>query len=104
MKPLFAFCGPIGSGKSSVSRAFAQVIGSAWNSFGATVREIAAERGLPLNRESLQEIGAAEVSKNRITFCRRVIDRAGADPRQGIVIDGLRHIDILEELRRAGAP
>jgi len=99
MKYAFAFCGPIGSGKSSVSKLFATTIDAGWNSFGSTVKEIAIERGLPTNREGLQSLGAQLVKEERSAFCRRVVAKATYGRGSTIVIDGLRHIDIAMELQ-----
>jgi dephospho-CoA kinase len=104
MKTTFAFCGPIGSGKSNVSKSFATQISAGWNSFGTTVREVALERGLPTNRESLQDLGAKLVQRERSLLCRRAIGKAMNVPGSPTVIDGLRHIDILEELRLVVSP
>jgi dephospho-CoA kinase len=104
MKHVFAFSGPIGSGKSSVSKLFAAKILAAWNSFGTTVKEVAEERGLATDRESLQRLGAMLVKEDRNSFCRRVVTKATNDKDRAIVIDGLRHIDVLKELRVVVSP
>jgi dephospho-CoA kinase len=104
MKHTFAFCGPIGSGKSSVSKLFAMRVGAIWNSFGTTVREIALERRLPTNRESLQNLGALLVKDERSSFCSRVIGKTTSGSAGAGVIDGLRHIGVLDELRRDISP
>jgi dephospho-CoA kinase len=99
MNTAFAFCGPIGSGKSSVSKAFAARIGAGWNSFGNTVKQIVDEAGLPLTRETLQRVGEELVQKNPTEFCNRVISGAQLGSATPVVIDGIRHISILELLR-----
>jgi dephospho-CoA kinase len=104
MNTLFAFSGPIGSGKSDVSKLFAEQIGAKRNSFGSTVREIAVERGLSINRVGLQSLGAFLVASERDGFCRRVVSIALNNPASPIVIDGLRHIEILMELKRIVSP
>jgi dephospho-CoA kinase len=106
MSVAFAFCGSIGSGKSAVSRRFANRFAGAWNSFGNTVKLIATERAIEPSRENLQQIGAALVETEPENFCRRVL--AGATDSQGssemIVIDGVRHRSILDHLRRLFTP
>lgn len=104
MNTLFVFSGPIGSGKSDVSRSFSGKINAPRNSFGATVREIATERGLPVSRTELQSLGADLVASDRNRFCRRVVAIALNDLASPVVIDGLRHIDVLEELKRIVSP
>src|SRR5664280_1247613 len=99
MNKYFAFSGPIGSGKSSVSKLVASRIGAGWIGFGATVKEIAVERRFPIHREGLQILGAELVANERGLFCRRVIDGAMKSNKEVIVIDGLRHPEVLRELR-----
>jgi dephospho-CoA kinase len=104
MNTLFAFSGPIGSGKSDVSKRFAEIVGAKRNSFGSTVREIAIERGLPVSRGDLQALGALLVASERDGFCRRVVAIALNDLASPIVIDGLRHVEVLAELKRIVNP
>jgi dephospho-CoA kinase len=99
MERYFLFSGPIGSGKSSVSKLFASTIGAGWSGFGTVVKEIAVERQLPISREELQILGATLVRNERTSFCRRVITKATEACKNIAVIDGLRHVDVLEELR-----
>lgn len=104
MKPVFAFCGPIGSGKSSVSKLFAKQIGAKWNSFGSTVKEIAMERGIAISREQLQCLGALLIAEERVSFCKRVVASILGSVDDYAVVDGLRHLDILNELRSLTKP
>lgn len=99
MKPIFVFCGPIGSGKSSVSKIFAKQIGAKWNSFGSAAREIAQERRVANNREELQKLGAQLIENEREMFCKRVLSPVLGSGNEYGVIDGLRHADVLGELR-----
>jgi dephospho-CoA kinase len=100
MKQYFAFSGPIGSGKSSVSKLFASTMGAGWAGFGSTIKEIALERHLPINRQELQRLGAELVEKERASFCGQVIAKGSNEQKPLAVIDGLRHLSVLEELRR----
>lgn len=104
MNTIFTFCGPIGSGKSSVSKLFAAKVEAGWNSFGTTTREIAQERRLPVSREDLQRLGADLVANERDTFCRRVLNRATESGKKYAVVDGLRHRDVLQTLRKINHP
>ena len=104
MKPIFAFCGPIGSGKSSVSKTFAKEIGARWNSFGNAARDIAQERNITVNREALQKLGAQLIEHEREMFCMRVLTPLLGSWEQSGIIDGLRHADVLGELRALVSP
>jgi dephospho-CoA kinase len=104
MSNIFAFCGPMGSGKSSVSKMLAARAGIGWTSFGGVVREIALERGAPASRESLQALGAKLVESERESFCRRVVEATTVGSSESAVIDGLRHVGVLQELRHIVRP
>lgn len=98
------FSGKLGSGKTTVSKLLADRVGARWNSFGATVKRIAFERGLPTGREALQSLGAELVSNSPEVFCRRVISEAVPSSGHGLVVDGLRHIAILKQLQQFVLP
>jgi|SRR5579871_4903555 len=104
MKPLFALCGPIGSGKSSVSKLLAEQIGARWNSFGRTTREIAEERNVPSDRVELQKLGANLIENERQMFCRRVLAPVLVNAEDYGIIDGVRHADVLQEIRAFLSP
>ncbi len=105
MKPyVVAFSGRIASGKSTISQGVATTLGWPRASFGDYVRETALSRGFdPEDRSVLQEIGELLV-RDPDVFCRSVLARFGFVHGQGFVIDGIRHLEVLEELRRAVAP
>ena len=98
------FSGKLGSGKTTVSKLLASRIGARWNSFGATVKRIAFERGMPVERDALQKLGAELVSNCPDAFCRRVISEAEPSSGQGLIVDGLRHIAILKQLQQLLLP
>jgi dephospho-CoA kinase len=105
VKPVvIGFSGRIASGKSAISKALAADMGCRRVSFGDYVRKVAAERGLAPSREVLQSLGeeleAADVNR----FCRAVIDLAEWQSGSSLVIDGIRHVQVLESLRRLVEP
>lgn len=95
----FAFCGPIGSGKTTISKAFATRISTRWSSFGDIIRQIAQERGESLERAFLQSLGERLVKENILELCQRTIRRSSVRPYAGVVIDGLRHEAALSTLQ-----
>ncbi|WP_438023418.1 AAA family ATPase [Sorangium sp. So ce233] len=96
--------GGIAAGKSTFCAALADALDAEVTGFGAFVREHAAERGLdstsrevlqPLGERLKEELGADE-------FARRVLGRARLQAR--VVVDGIRHVDIVDALKEAAAP
>jgi len=104
MKANLVFSGRIGSGKTQVSKAVATALGLRWNSFGATIKNIAVERNLPTARKDLQALGEKLVATEPEDLCRRVLLEAKPSGAQPIVIDGLRHRHIRDMLQRLLAP
>lgn len=104
MNANLAFSGRLGSGKTTVSKLLAERVGARWNSFGNTVKRIARERGIPVEREALQALGAELVSNSPEALCERVISEAEPSSGCGVVLDGLRHTVILKHLRQSLLP
>jgi len=84
--------------------AFATRVGAGWSSFGNSVRQIVSERGLPLTRTTLQQVGATLVQDNPEELCNHVLKEAKSASTSMSVIDGVRHVKILEQLRVMVAP
>ena len=99
------FSGRIGSGKTTVSEAVAQALRWPLASFRDFVRSVASSRGFNANaREILQEIGKSLISKVWPRFCRDVLAAAGWQPGSGIVVDGIRHVEAVQNLSEIVAP
>ena len=73
-------------------------------SFGSHVRSVAAERGMDEDRETLQELGESLVEEDCAGFCSSVL--RSADWRQGfpLVINGIRHAEVIRVLRSLVSP
>ncbi len=96
---VLAFSGAIASGKTSLSTAVAQLLGCPRVSFGEQVRRIAKERGLPASREQLQFLGELLVREQPEDLCLAVLRQADWRAGSSLVIDGVRHAEILQMLR-----
>lgn len=96
--------GGIASGKSTVSAAVAQALGCSRVSFGGYVRSEALRRGRTLDRESLQEIGAALIASDAQGFCRDVLSQSDWRAGQPLVVDGVRHVTVVNALRELVSP
>ncbi len=101
---IVAFTGRIGAGKSSVSAAFAEEFGLRLASFGGFVRKIATDLGMDHSRESLQAVGEELEAKDAALFCRAVLGDAGWNAGEPVVVEGIRHVRILDILKSLVAP
>lgn len=105
MKPaVIAFSGSIASGKSTLSQETAKTLQWKRASFGDYVRSVAQSRGLANSREVLQAIGADLLQRDMEGFCRTVLAQAGWQLGQPLVIDGIRHVEVLDNLKQIVAP
>jgi cytidylate kinase len=87
----------IGAGKSTLALALQKFAGFPIASFGRYVKSIAVERNLPLNRETLQNLGEELVISDPASFTRCAL--AGVDFNEGVIVDGLRHLAVLDSIR-----
>ena len=99
------FSGRVGSGKTSVSEEVARHFNWPRVSFGGYVRKIAQEQGLDSSsRNVLQTLGEKLLNNGIEEFCRSVIGQVGWKPGQSLVIDGIRHRDVLNKLKEIASP
>jgi len=98
-----ALAGPIASGKTTVARYVARSLGVPRVSFG---RFVASTQPDSASREALQRAGAALLSElGTERFVSAVLATHGLTREDTPVVwDGLRHVEVLEALRRAYAP
>ena len=100
----FGFSGRIGSGKSSISKYIAKKNNMKYISFGNFIRQVAKKRGLREERETLQLIGNEMIQKGIYKFCMMVLDYYDWKPNENVIIDGIRHIEIFNELKSIFSP
>lgn len=100
MDPVIAFAGPTKSGKTTLAKKLATTLGVSFGSFGEGVRREAARRGFHhASRKQLQTLGEEMVESDKNAFCRDVLTDADFRPGQGLVLDGIRHIDVLSVIK-----
>jgi dephospho-CoA kinase len=99
-----AFAGKLGSGKTTVSQSLAEVLGWPRACFGDYVREAVRKAGLQGTRENLQAIGTELLEKDPKEFCSSVLLSCGWKTGQDLVIDGLRHVETIEIIRKLVHP
>lgn len=99
------FSGRVGSGKTSVSEAVSRHFNWPRVSFGDYVRKIAQERGLDSSSRSvLQTLGESLFNNGVEEFCKAVINEVKWSYPRSLVIDGIRHQDVLYKLKEIVAP
>jgi len=105
MEPyLLCFSGPIEGGKTKLSMRLASKLGLPWVGFGHFLRKVARQLSYPITRESLQNLGQSLVQKDIRQFCVDVLQEVNWKPGMSIVIDGIRHAEVLKTLRDLSAP
>lgn len=101
---LVCVSGGIGSGKTETSSKLAAHLGWERASFGDYVRSVAAQRGLPEDRSALQQLGEQLIGADLRAFCLAALEHGGWSAGRGLVVDGVRHVEALEMIRRLAAP
>ena len=96
--------GKMRSGKSSLSQSLSQNLNWPHVSFGDEVRRIATQRSLEPSREVLQDIGQDLVTNRAQEFCEAVLAQAEWQPGKSLIIDGIRHLKVVEILRELVRP
>lgn len=105
MSLVVCFSGKIGSGKSSVLTAISDKLHWKRTGFGEYLRaEIAKAGGDPSSREALQDMGRRLVESDPDGFCRAVLAYGDYQAGDNLFVDGVRHVDIFNILKRIAAP
>ena len=102
MKLAVVVCGRIGSGKSTAVEFVAAEFGLKAVSFGSYVRHLAAQRGMPRTRGQLQDLGDCLFrSRDSSGLLQDALEHYGVNPDDLVVFDGVRHPEILADIRQA---
>lgn len=101
---IICFSGGIGSGKSTLSLELSKKIGWKATSFGNFLRNLAFERKLDPSRENLQFLGEEMISNGTDNFCNSVLRFCNWVQIENLIIDGIRHSEILESIKRTTKP
>lgn len=93
---IVGIAGPIAAGKSALAQALIDHGVGTRASFGAYVRNVAHERGVPAGRGELQRLGEELLAELGATeFTERALDGIVG---QTLVIDGVRHVAVSDAL------
>jgi adenylate kinase family enzyme len=101
---IIAVSGRPGSGKTTFAASLASALGAQHISFGNVVRAEAQSLGLRQSRSSLQVLGQLLVAEALPRFCRMTLTRAGWPTTRVIVLDGLRHCEVADEIESLARP
>jgi cytidylate kinase len=101
---VIGFSGGISSGKSTLSKSLANSLDIVRVSFGDRVRAIAKDMGLSESREQLQALGESLIDKDLDQFCLSVLTQAEWQSGQSLIVDGIRHLQVLEMVSQLVAP
>jgi dephospho-CoA kinase len=101
---VLGFAAPIEAGKTTVSTAVADLLNAPRVSFGGFLRRVANEKGLEITREVLQDLGDKMVRDDVKAFCEAVLMQQPWRPGVPLVIDGVRHLEVLNTLGEILAP
>lgn len=101
---IVGIAGRIASGKSTLARALAGKYSFKLISFGNYVRQEAQAQGLDVSdRQVLQEFGQFLVEESATSFVHGVFHRASYKPEDRVVLDGVRHESVWDEIVAFGS-
>lgn len=97
---IVTLAGAIGSGKSTLAKALGRAFDAPAYSFSGYVRSEVEARGLDAeDRTTLQDVGHELVTADPRTFLDAALKWGGHVPGHDLVLDGLRHLSVLEALK-----
>ncbi len=101
---VIGFAGPIGSGKSTLSRLVSRKLRWPLASFGTYVRKAAQVYGFDKSRKGLQLTGDFLINRGWKSFCEEVLADANWRPGSNLIIEGIRHIEAIKMLENIMTP
>ena len=101
---LICISGKINSGKTTFAEELSQRVEWPKVSFGDFVRKEARKRGLGSSRKTLQELGESLLNHDIKLFCQNVLAQADWIHKMPLIVEGVRHQEVLDTLRKIAAP
>jgi cytidylate kinase len=104
MNIIIGISGKIGSGKTTLAEYLSSELKIHIASFGDYVRYIANHAGIKIERKELQSLGHDLLENDLEEFCKNVLSHGKWDGQSSLIIDGIRHIKVLEQLKKLVYP
>jgi hypothetical protein len=101
---VLSFAAPMQAGRATISTGVATRLNAPRVSFGGYLRRLAQERGMEVTRENLQDLGDELVKRDVRDFCEEVLKQEPWLPGRPLIIDGVRHVEVLDVLSEILAP
>lgn len=101
---VLGFAAPIEAGKTTLSIAVADKLNAPRVSFGGYLRWLAEQQHRKITREVLQDLGDKLVSQDVHSFCEDVLKQQPWRAGVPLVIDGVRHVEVLAALGKILSP
>lgn len=101
---LLCISGKINSGKTTFAEELSQRVEWPKVSFGDFVRKEARKSGLDSSRKTLQELGESLLNHDIEFFCQSVLAQANWIHKMPLIVEGVRHQEVLDTLREIAAP
>ena len=97
---IVGFSGPTSSGKTTFSSEISRILECKKVSFGEYVRKVATERSIEHTRDNLQNLGANLIQElGYEIFCKNVLNMVNWSQGDFLIIDGIRHVEVLNTLK-----
>ena len=101
---ILAFAGKTSSGKTTTATKIAKKLNWKLIGFGGYIRHIAKQKEIVPCRENLQHIGEEEIKKGYDSFCKNVLSFHDWKKGESLVIDGIRHKEVVDSLKNIMEP
>lgn len=102
---VIGFAGKIASGKTTLADSVAKMLSWPIVSFGGYIRIVAKEQGLDADsRNVLQDLGLRMLSDDPAGLCANVLKLARFSAGDNLLVDGVRHPSIVNELKKQVTP
>ena len=101
---IIAFSGKVGSGKTTLTTELATRLEWPRVGFGDYVRSYAMQHQIEPTRENLQNTGELLLAKDAEQFCNNVLNQVIWQPYGHLIIDGVRHVDVLALIKKLVEP